>query len=223
MPLWTLDGNCISTPPFCWFVEPVGSACIHSGQPVHTVTLTLYRLHTPSSSVSACLRTAGLYPLCVTGSSITASADIREGKNADCGRKLSAFSAPRERIVRQGGRFLTSSVLWIVFEDHLLAWYPTTLPFLPALLVWMVDCRFDGAEQARLIEGLRPGGICRAAERERASVRGYDCPLPCDCEWTALHPWFSAVSLSHLWKKMADRAEMFSLSTFHSLSPPGCR
>lgn len=24
-------------------------------------------------------------------------------------------------------------------------------------------------------------------------------------------------------EKMADRAEMFSLSTFHSLSPPGCR
>lgn len=43
----------------------------------------------------------------------------------------------------------------------------------------MVDCRFDGAEQARLIEGLRPGGICGAAEREKALSTGATvlCPV----------------------------------------------
>lgn len=60
----------VNSSPAC--IQAYSSALIHSGQPAHTVTaLTLYRLqlHTPSapsltpslsSSVSACLRTAGL-------------------------------------------------------------------------------------------------------------------------------------------------------------------
>lgn len=69
----------------------------------------------------------------------------------------------------------------------LLPAHPTNSPPSPAL-VDGCGCRFDGAEEARLIEGLRPGG---AADRdgEKAESGGETAHWrDCDCEWTALHP-----------------------------------
>ena len=57
------------------------------------------------------------------------------------------------------------------------------------------------------------GGGLRTGGRERRRARGAGAPgTPPPPRSAGLSP-----------EKMADRAEMFSLSTFHSLSPPGCR
>lgn len=183
--------------------------------------------YTSSSSspppVSACLRTAGL-PTRLLPISATGSITTTFGSNVHNAPLCSAWTRGEAAGLRshpQRRCALSLTVIRCLPPAHL-----TSSPPRPAR-VDGCGCRFDGAKQALLIEGSQAASVGPLTETERKerrkgkkqSVHWRDC----DCEWTALHQWFSAVTLSHLWKKMADRAEMFSLSTFHSLSPPGCR
>lgn len=138
---------------FCcvWSLQ-AASACIHSGQPAHTVTaLTLYRLCStpppppslPVSALLACIR-------CVSqaASQQQTFGEEKRGLRSHTVRLRCAWTYRGENRILFS--FPRCCVLSLKIISALTP--PLTLP------VWMVDCRFDGAEQARLIEGLRPGG-----------------------------------------------------------------
>lgn len=76
--------------------EPAGfsSACIHSGQPAHTVTaLTLYRLRsTPPPPLSLPVSALLARIRCVSQAA-SQQQTFGEGKNTDCGRILRAYAS----------------------------------------------------------------------------------------------------------------------------------
>lgn len=101
-------------------------------------------------------------------------------RRQDRGRSSARFYAPC-------GRVWKGKLDRTVFCSHRRSFTALTPPNLPpllllllqtppscsALLVWMLDCGVDGAEQARLIERLAArGGICGAAERAKPLSAG---------------------------------------------------
>lgn len=150
----------------------------------HTITaLTLYRQcspppspASPPSSLSLPVSALLLLLACIRCVSQAASQQQTFGEEKHGLRTHTcALVLRRGRIRRDDGIVSESASLTIIFSPRL----GPLLPSPPTLPVWMFDCRFDGAEQARLIEGLRPGGICGAAERDNPLPTGATvlCPL----------------------------------------------
>lgn len=122
------------------------------GQPAHTAAaLTLYRLWStpPPPPPLSLLVSALLARICCVSQAASRQQTLGERKH---GLRSPPYARSRGRIAgaQDFSLFPTCRALCLKIIPDLT---PTA-----TLLVWMVDCTFDGAEQACLIEGLRPGG-----------------------------------------------------------------
>lgn len=146
------------------WLHPLSTACSY-GISTDVIPSPLY---TPSSSVSACLRTAGPYLLCVTGS-ITAADIWREKHRLRI--QIARFMFRKDltgehRDFRVIARCRWSSFFFLSY----LPWHPS----LSCLCGWLTA---DFMVLSRLVwlKACGQGGICGAADRE-TSVH---CPVPC--------------------------------------------
>ncbi|KAF3854710.1 hypothetical protein F7725_022765 [Dissostichus mawsoni] len=141
----TLYGNCHFMPLFSC-VLAASKLCLHP----HRTACS----HSNGTDVIPPL----LHPFCLclsprcwpVSSAASHSSRLLARKNADCGTILSAWTYRGDT-----GLYFDFRVF---LEDHSLLLSP---------LVWMFDCRFDGAEQARLIEGFAARGASVGGPREK--------------------------------------------------------
>lgn len=161
------------------------SLCLHPlGLPIREHHITPSLLHVPSSSSPPsrlCLSPhywpaslpARLLPVSATGSITTTL-----GSNAHSAPLCSAWTRREAAGLRSHPRWhcaLSLTVIRCLLPAHL-----TSSPPSPAR-VDGCGCGFDGAKQARLIEGLRPGGIYGAPDSDGEKREGTGekaiCPL----------------------------------------------